>query len=130
MWLGVIGTVSLNLLGPMSWSTDFAAHVRDLIDQRQQLRNIVAIRPRQDSRQRNALGIGKEMVFAARFAPIRGIWAGFLASARGTHGGAIHQGVIPIDLVGRLEFRKERFKKALPDPVFVPASKMAQAGLA
>lgn len=106
MWLRVIGTVSLNLLGSVSRSADFPAHVRDFIDQRKQLRNIVAIRPRQDSRQRNALRISKEMVFTARFAPIRGIWAGFLASARGTHGGAIHQSAIPIDLVGCLEFRE------------------------
>jgi hypothetical protein len=86
MGLGIIGTVSLNVLGPMSRSTDVPAHARDLIDQRKQLRNIVAIRPRQDRRQRNAMRIGQEMVFTARFAPIRGIWAGFLAPARSTHG--------------------------------------------
>ena len=85
MGLGIIGTVSLNVLGAMSRSTDFPTHVRDLVDQRKQLGNIVTIRPRQDSCQRNAMGIGQEMVFTARFAPIRGIWAGFLASAGSTH---------------------------------------------
>ncbi len=91
MGLGVISTVSLNVFGSMSWSTDFPAHMRNLIDQRKQLRNIVTIRSCQDRCQRNALSIGQEMVFTARFAPIRGIWAGFLAPARSTHGRAIHQ---------------------------------------
>ena len=126
----IIGTVSLDVLGPVLRGTDFPSHVRDLVDQGKQLRNIMAIRPGQDRCQRNAMAIGQEMVLAARFAPIRGIWAGFLASARSTHGRAIHQSAIPVDLVGGLKFREQRFKKALPNPLFVPSPQMAPAGLA
>ncbi len=75
--------VGPNVFGSMSWSTTFP-HMRNLIDQRKQLRNIVTIRSCQDRCQRNALSIGQEMVFTARRAPIRGIWAGFSRPRKGT----------------------------------------------
>jgi len=69
------------------------------------------------------------MMFASQFAPIRGIWAGFFASAGSAHRGAIHESTVPIDLVGCLEFCEQNFKKALPDPRLLPLSKMTQAGV-
>jgi hypothetical protein len=75
------------------------------------------------------VGIGEQMVFAAQFAPIRGIWAGFVASAGSPQRGAIHQSALPIDLVGCLEFREQEFEKALPNPCLLPLPKVAQAGV-
>src|SRR5438876_7062775 len=69
------------------------------------------------------------MVLASQFAPIRGIWAGFCASAGGTHRGAIDKCAIPIDLVGCLEFRKQTFEDVLPNARLLPLPKMAAAGL-
>ena len=68
-------------------------------------------------------------MLASQFAPIRGIWAGFCASAGGSHRGAIHKSAIPIDLVSCLEFREQNFKKALPNPRFLPLSQTTQAGV-
>jgi len=56
--------------------------MRDAVEQRKQLGNIVPVRPGKEDRQRDAVGIGEQMVLAAELAPIRGIWASFLASAR------------------------------------------------
>src|SRR6266404_1229008 len=69
------------------------------------------------------------MVLASQFAPIRGIWAGFCASAGRSNRGAVDKCAIPIDLVGCLEFRKQTFKDALPDARFLPLLKMAPASL-
>jgi len=69
------------------------------------------------------------MVLASQFAPIRGIWAGFLTSARGTHRRAIYESAIPVDPVSCLEFRQQPLKNALPNPRFLPLPKAAQAGV-
>lgn len=69
------------------------------------------------------------MVLASQFAPIRGIWPGFCASARRSNRGAVDQPAIPIDLVGCLEFRKQIFKDVLPDTRFLPLPKITPAGL-
>src|SRR5437870_137335 len=63
------------------------------------------------------------MVLASQFAPIRGIWAGFCASAGCAHRSAVHESAIPIDLVGCLEFCKQRFENALPNTCFLPLPK-------
>jgi hypothetical protein len=118
----------LKVLGSKLWGSHLAFDVGDAIDQGEQLGNIVTVRPGQSYCERDAMCVGEQMVFAAQFAPIRGIWAGFVASARGSRRSAIHQGPIPIDLVLRLEFCKQTFEKALPDPCFLPLPKVAQAG--
>src|SRR5260370_31414617 len=69
------------------------------------------------------------MVLAVQFAPIRGIWAGFRASAGCAHRGAIYECAKPIDLVGCLEFRKQHFENALPNACFLPLPKTALTGL-
>ena len=69
------------------------------------------------------------MVLASQFAPIRRIWAGFCASARGAHRGAIHERAIPIDLVRCLEFCKQHFEELLPNACLLPLPKIAPAGL-
>src|SRR5882724_3466446 len=68
------------------------------------------------------------MMFAAQFAPIRGIWAGFRASARSPYRGTVDQNAIPIDLVACLEFCEQSLEKVLPDAGLLPASQMTQAG--
>src|ERR1700682_2824343 len=68
------------------------------------------------------------MVLTSQFAPIRGIWACFCASAGSAQRGAIHERTIPIDLVGCLEFSEQDFKKALPDPCLLPLPEATQAG--
>src|ERR1051325_3690687 len=70
----------------------------------------------QGNSQGDAVSIGKQMVLASQFAPIRGIWAGFFTSTGGTQGRAIDECAIPIDLVLSLEFRKQRLKDTLPKP--------------
>ena len=58
-------------------SADLACNRRNRIDQRQQLCDIVTIRPRQSDGQRDAIGVGHQMVFRAFFAAIRAVGACF-----------------------------------------------------
>jgi hypothetical protein len=103
--------------------------VRDLVDQRYQLSDIVPVRFGQNNRQRDAVGIRDQMMLASQFAPIRGIWASFVSTTGGSDRGAIHDCAIPIDLVSRLEISEQRFKNALPDSGTMPSSQVTQAGV-
>src|SRR5947208_1490209 len=69
------------------------------------------------------------MVLASQFAPICGIWAGFCATARCAHRGAVHQCAIPIDLVRCLKFREQHFEDLLPNACLLPLPKITPAGL-
>src|SRR5258708_22032393 len=55
----------------------FAADWRNRLDQGQQLRNVVSVRTGHRGRQRNAARVGNQMMLAARFPAIRGIWPCF-----------------------------------------------------
>jgi len=74
--LRVIGPVSLDPIGSPAGPSHFARDRRDRIDQRQQLRDVVAIGSGDLHGQGNALRIGDQMVLGARFASIRRIRAG------------------------------------------------------
>ena len=44
MGFGVISAVTLHVIGPKAWRTPLSFDVRDLVEQRQQLGNIVTVR--------------------------------------------------------------------------------------
>jgi len=115
MRLGIISSVSLNMLWPAARSAALAFDPWNLVDQGEQLGNIMTIGSGQGNGQGDAVGIGKQMVFASQFASIRGIWAGFFTSTGSTERSAIHESAIPIDLVGGLKFRKQGFENMLPN---------------
>src|SRR5262249_16935718 len=104
MRLGVEGAVSLNSFGSKTWGPHLPFYMRDAVQQWEQVGNVVTVCSRKRNRQRDAVGVSQEVVLAAELAPIRGIWAGFLAPAGRSQRGAVHQSPIPVDLVGRLEF--------------------------
>jgi len=83
---------------------------------------------RQDYRQRYALSVGEQMVFAAQLASIRWIWACFYATTGSPQRGAIHQGSNPIDFVLLLEFGQDNFKQPSPDSRPVPSTEPTQTG--
>jgi hypothetical protein len=127
MRLGIISSVSLKKLWPAARSTALAFDAWNPVDQREQLGNIMTVGSGQGNGQGDAVGIGEQMMFAAQFASIRGIWAGFFTSTGSTQRGAIHESSIPIDLVRGLKFRKQGFENTLPNAGLLPLSKAAQA---
>lgn len=77
--LRVIGPIGLGAIRTLTGSSSRAGQRRNRIDQRNQLLAIRAIGRSEGVGQRDALGIGREVVFASRFASIRRIGAGFVA---------------------------------------------------
>jgi hypothetical protein len=75
--LRIIATVALHLVRTASRSSRFAPHRGDRLKQRQQLGDVMAVGACHQGRQRYPVGIRHQMMFAARFAPIRGIGTGF-----------------------------------------------------
>ncbi len=73
----VISSVSLNLVWSPAWTSSLAPNWRNGLHQGQQLGHIVTIGSRQDGGQRDPLGVGNQVVFAPRLAPVGGIGPSF-----------------------------------------------------
>jgi len=127
--LGVVSPIPLNVLRSAARCTAPSAHPRDLVEQRQQLGDVMAVGPGQDARQRDPSAVGEQMVLASQFAPIRWIWAGFCASTRGAQRGAIHEGPIPVNLVLLLKLGQQGLEQALPDPGLMPPLQSPPTGV-
>ena len=82
MWLGVVSTVSVHLSGAPARTPRLPAHGWNRINQRQQLRNVVLVRCCQNRRERDPVGVGDEMMLAARLAPVHGTGTGFFPHHR------------------------------------------------
>ena len=65
-----VSTIALKKVGTSTRSSDFAAHRRHRCQQRLQLTAVVHVSRGQLDAERNALGIGEKMMFAARFAAV------------------------------------------------------------
>jgi len=74
--LRIVGSVPLDTIRTSPGPSHFARDRGDGIDQRQQLRDVVAIGSRDLDGQGNALGIRDQMMLGARFGSVRGIRAG------------------------------------------------------
>ncbi len=81
MWFGTVAPVALNDLRFMQGTPTLASNVWNGIDECIKLGDVMAIRPAQDDRERDAFRVDDEVVFAAELAPVRGIRAGFFPPA-------------------------------------------------
>lgn len=75
--LRVVSTITLNTVRTLTRPTTLTGNRRNSFNQWQKLCNIMTIGTGDFHRQRDAACICNQMVFAARFASISGIWAGF-----------------------------------------------------
>jgi len=75
--LAVIAAIPLHASRPASGSAGLACDAGDGFHQGLQLGHVMDVRPRQQNREREALGIGEYVMFAPFFRSIRGIGARF-----------------------------------------------------
>lgn len=68
--LRVVGAVSEQPLGAAAGPANATADRRDAVEQRQQLRDVVAVATGESPGQRQAAAVGQEVVFGARTAPV------------------------------------------------------------
>ncbi len=74
MRVGIVATVGIDDLGLAKRSAACAANRRDSVDQRQQLRDIVAVRTGQDRGERGAVGVGDDLVLGTGSRAIGRVW--------------------------------------------------------
>ena len=79
--LGTVATVTLNNFRLAQRTSALSSNGRNCLDQRIELRDVVAIRGSQDDRERDALRVDDEMVLAAELAPVRWVRAGFFPAS-------------------------------------------------
>src|SRR5262245_6436628 len=65
MGAGTVSAIALNGCRAAARSTGLAGDVRDGVNQRQQLRHVVSVGPRERHGQGNARGVGQHMMLAA-----------------------------------------------------------------
>ena len=80
--LRVIASVCLNQRGFASRPAPLSCNRRDALDQGQQLGHVMPVGFGEDHGQRNALGIGEEVVFRARLTAIGWVQSSFFPRAR------------------------------------------------
>jgi hypothetical protein len=81
MSLRTIATITLNDIGLAQGSTALSSYRGNSCNQGLKLRDVVAIGPCQDDRERDALRVDDEVVLAAELAPVRGIGPGFFPAS-------------------------------------------------
>jgi len=81
MWFGTVTALALNELRLVQGTAAFAPDVRNGIDQRIKLGDVVPVRCAQDDRERDAVRVDDDVMFAAELAPVPGIRAGFFPAS-------------------------------------------------
>ena len=74
---GVVAAVAEQRAGTAPRPAGFAAHGRDRLDERQQVREVVPVGAADQAGKRDAGGVGDQVVLAAAFAPVDRAGAGF-----------------------------------------------------
>ncbi len=77
VWLGTVAPVALNDIRLAQMASALSTYGRNRLDQRIELRDVVAIRAGQDDGERDALRIDDEVMLAAELAPVRWVRASF-----------------------------------------------------
>ena len=81
VWLGTVAPVALDNLRLAQRAAVLSANGRNRLDQRIELRDVVAVRAAQDDRERDALGVDDEVMLAAELAPVRWVRASFFPAS-------------------------------------------------
>ena len=76
MGLGVVAAVGKECIRSAPWSSAFAAYGRDRLDEREQLGDVVAVGGGEQAGERDAVGVGDQVVLAAGATAIDGVGAG------------------------------------------------------
>lgn len=77
MGFGAVGPVSVDLLGASTRVAHLAPDRGDRVNQRDELRDVVAVAAREDRRQRDAAAVHEDVVLASGPAPVDGAGPGF-----------------------------------------------------
>jgi len=119
----VVAAIPLHPFGPLTWSAAPTFDGRKVCRQPNDFHHVVSIRLRNADDQWNSLRICDHVMFAAKFATIRRTWPCFLAPTDRSHQTTVDDAPRPVEFVGRIQFRKQRLVKPLPDAELLPVTK-------
>ena len=129
MRLAVIRAVALHLLRLAARTPSLPSDCRDALDQSQQLRDVVTVRPRQTRRERDAATFYQQVMLAAQFSPIYRAFAGLLAAVTGSDAGTVNDCSLPGEPPLGLKLREDALPQSAPDAPRVPLKESAAAGV-
>lgn len=127
--LAVIGAVALHLRRPLARASALAPDGRDALDQSQQLCDVVAVRPRQARRERDAAPFDQQVMLTAQLAAIYRAFPGLLAPVTGPHAGTVNDRSLPRESPLGTQFREDVLPQLAPDAARVPFEESAAAGM-
>ena len=113
--------------GP-SWCPDRTTNRLDRIHQKLQQLRVVDVGGRELNRQRDALPIDHEMVFAASFATVGRAWPRVLAATLGSNADAVDAGTAPVDRVQVAQPVEYDLVHRGPDAQFLPMVQTTPTG--
>ena len=118
--LGVIGSIGINFIRMILRMAGLPADGRYTVYQWKKLSHIMPVCSRQCITERNAIGVRQDMMFAAGFTAISGIWACFLASSHRSHRRTIDRRSRPVDQISRSQAIEQFMMQVVPDAGFLP----------
>ena len=127
--LAIIGAVTLHPVRLLARASALTSDRWDTLDQRQQLRDVVAVRPSQSCRERDATALHQQVMLTAEFAPIYWAFAGLLAPVTGSDAGTVNHGSLPREPPLGMEFREDALPQPAPDAPGVPFKQPAATGM-
>lgn len=127
--LAVIGPVTLHLLRSFARATALAPHGPEALDQRQQLRDVMAVRTRQARRERDAAPLHQQVMLAAQLSAIHRAFAGLLALVAGSNAGTVNHAQFPRERPFGLKLREDVLPQPAPDAPRVPFEQPAAAAV-
>lgn len=118
--LRIIGSICINFIRMILRMAGLPTDGRNTVEQRKKLSHVMSVCSRQCITQRNAIGIRQDMMFAAGFTAIRGIWARFLASSHGSYRRTIDGRSRPVDHISRSQAIEQFVVQVVPDTCLLP----------
>jgi hypothetical protein len=79
VWLGVVAAVGEEGVGSAAWSSALAPQGRDRFDEREQLGDVGLVGAGEQAGERDAVGVGDQVVLGACLGPVDRTWPGLAA---------------------------------------------------
>ena len=128
MSVGIVGTIALHEIGFALGAPDLTADGRNTGDQGHQLRNIVGIGWGENGRQRNALRIREEVVFAARTTAIGWVRSSFFPAPTARIVELSAMAREKVQPLGPAQLRQQYPMQPVPYPSALPVFQPSPAG--
>lgn len=124
----IVAAIALQTVGTPTWPSDLSGDGRHRIEQRDGLRDIIAVGGGQMHRQRHSAGVGDQVDLTAGLATIHGTGASFCACAERSQMATVNQEAAEVDLFQEAQIVQETLVDVRPDAHTTPPTQPPPAG--